>query len=102
MAESDAACMGPPSDPPDLHVVCAAATVDWFFKNFKDPAESTSRDEGDWVYIWGGPYYARDELEYAFPNVDERTIEAAVLRIEEEDWEWAPASRRMRPENNTV
>jgi hypothetical protein len=100
--ENEAWDMGPPSDPPDLHEVCVEAMVDWFFKNFEDPAESTPRDEGDWVYIWGGPYYARRELESAFPYADERAIEDAVSSIEAEGCEWAPASLRMRLEEDSA
>src|SRR5262245_40450622 len=88
--------MGPPSDPPDIHDLTNAdavdAMVDWFWANFEDPAESTPHDDGEYVYIWGGPCTAREELEEAFGAVaTEWAIEAAVDRIEQDGWEWAPA-----------
>ena len=40
--------------------------TDWFFSNFEDPVHHTPWDEGGYVYIWGGPYDAREEIEAAF------------------------------------
>jgi len=55
----------PPSDPPDVsamnHEDAIEAMVSWFFENFEDPAHSTPWD-GGYVYIWGGPYDAADEI----------------------------------------
>ena len=94
--------MGPPSDAPDIRGLAngraTTKMVDWFFANFEDPAESTPYD-GGYVYIWGGPYDAREELNEAFGVVaTERAIEAAVEQIENEGFEWAPASSRVQPE----
>jgi hypothetical protein len=93
---------GPPSDPPDIRgLTNGRATkkmADWFLANFENPAESTPRD-GGYVYIWGGPYNAREELDEAFGVVaTERAIEAAVEQIENEGFEWAPALSRIQPE----
>jgi hypothetical protein len=95
--------MGPPSSPPDISKMkCAIAVdamVEWFFSNFEDPAERTPWDEGKYVYIWGGPYDAREELYAAFgAAASERAIDAAVDRIEEDGFEWAPSGSRMQPE----
>ena len=81
------------------HAAAVEAMVEWFFTNFEDPAERTPWDEGEYVFIWGGPYYARDELEDAFGGVaTERAIAAAVDRIEEEGDLWVPSGSRMLPE----
>jgi hypothetical protein len=95
--------MGPPSDPPNLRRKSRNRAVDlmvrWFLANFEDPVENTSRDSGEWVYIWGGPYNARQELAAAFGDeATEQALEEAAARIEEEGWEWAPSDSRMRPE----
>ncbi len=36
----------------------------WFHSNFEDPAQETPYNsrEGGYLYIWGGPYNAHDEL----------------------------------------
>jgi|SRR6516162_4533382 len=98
--------MGPPSNPPDIRGLddddAATKMVDWFLTNFENPAENTPWDEGEYVFIWGGPYDARDELEEVFGKLATKAaIEAAVEQIEDgEDGslEWAPASSRMQPE----
>jgi len=44
---------------------------EWFDWNFEDPAEMTPHDssEGGYIYIWGGPYDAQDELYGRFGEV---------------------------------
>jgi hypothetical protein len=97
--------VGPPSDAPDvadlLDALDAAeesvvdVMVEWFFSNFVDPVHNTPWDEGEYIYIWGGPYYAREELEDAFPNIPERLIGIAVGRVENEGGpEWSPSDSR--------
>ena len=100
---NDSLDMGPPSPRPDLrgmkHTAAVKAMVEWFLINFEDPAERTPWDEGEYVFIWGGPCYARDELENAFGGVaTERAIVAAVDRIEKEGDLWVPSGLRMQPE----
>jgi hypothetical protein len=95
--------MGPPSAPPDIRGKDHSAAVDlmvhWFFQNFEDPVLTTPWDEGEYVFIWGGPYYARDEIEYAFGNVaSEQLIEEVTNKIEEDGFEWAPSDARIMPE----
>jgi hypothetical protein len=73
--------------------------VEWFFTNFEDPAEETPHDEGEYVYIWGGPFDAREQLDDTFGAAATKlAIEAALKRIEEHGWEWAPAGSRMQLE----
>jgi hypothetical protein len=101
--------MGPPSKPPSIRETIIEMMVAWFFENFENPAERTPYDEGCYVWIWGGPCDAREELYEAFSGQlaaafglkkTEKLIEAAVERIEEEDGndEWAPSGNRMQPE----
>lgn len=43
----------------------------WFFQHYEDPAEHTPYEsrEGGYIYIWGGPYEAIEELETEFGNL---------------------------------
>lgn len=79
------------------------ALCDWFRWNYEDPVEETPWDGEDktYVYIWGGPYDAKEELYGRFDGVvDEVAIEAAAGAIQSDGtWEWAPAGRRVRPED---
>ena len=95
--------LGPPSPCPDIremnHDDVVEAMVGWFFANFEDPAENTPWNDGEYVFICGGPYEARDELEDAFGQVaSDRAIAAAIDRIEEEGDMWVPSGSRMLPE----
>jgi hypothetical protein len=98
--------MGPTSAAPDLRGMkfddTVDAVVDWFFTNFEDPAESTPYQsaEGGYIYIWGGPYDAREEIDGAFASIGENVIDAAVERIEQDGYEWAPSQSRMAEEIN--
>ena len=91
----------PPSSCPDVRNLdddaAVETMVEWFQANFEDPAEGTPFDEGEYVFIWGGPYDAREELECAFSTAPEHVIKMAVERIEEDGWEWAPAQSRIQP-----
>jgi hypothetical protein len=94
---------GATSAPPELgglgHDEAVKSILEWFHDNFEDPAESTPWDEGEYIYIWGGPYGAREEINAAFSDrVAERTIEAAIEQVERRGCVWAPSYRRMRPE----
>ena len=105
--------MGAPSTPPDISKMrfdeVVEAMVEWFFHNFEDPAENTPFEsaEGGYQWIWGGPCDATEELEDAFgksledtfgETMHTRALKAAVDRIEEDNWEWAPSSSRMQEE----
>lgn len=65
----------------------------WFFENFEDPAERTPYEsaEGGYIWIWGGPYDAREELENEFSDsVPEDVINELVDELEGCCYEWAP------------
>jgi len=71
--------------------------VDWFLTNYEHPAESTPHDEGDYVYIWGGPVDEDEEVLSQFDGVfAPALIEAAVkkLRDEHDVYEWVPVPSR--------
>jgi hypothetical protein len=78
---------------------------EWFLSNFEDPIHSTPRTggeyrDGEFLYVSGGPYDARDEIESAFDgSAPERIIEAAIKAIEAEGiYDWAPHSNRLQPD----
>jgi len=67
---------------------------EWFFGHFEDPAENTpyESEAGGYIYIWGGPYYAEEELFSEFRDIiPEETIEELVEELEEECHEWSGA-----------
>jgi hypothetical protein len=66
--------------------------VQWFFQNFEDPVENTPHDAEDgFVYVWGGPYNAHEELSTMFGGMaSERLIEEVVREVEKRGFEWAP------------
>ena len=68
-----------------------------FRKTFEDPAQRTPYEsaEGGYIWIWGGPYDARDELESEFQGVIpqeviDKLVDKLVDKLEEECFEWAP------------
>jgi len=70
---------------------------DWFFERFEDPAERTPYEsrEGGYIWIWGGPYDAREELESEFgDSVPEDVIEELADELSAQCWEWAPTPSR--------
>ena len=95
-----------PSPPPEefggLDVEGAAELiVEWFHRNFERPEESTPRDEGDWVYIWGGPYEHRDIMWDLFSGIaSDEIIDAAIAMLDREQTAWVPNSSRIHPEAN--
>lgn len=66
---------------------------EWFRQTFEDPAQRTPYEsaEGGYIWIWGGPYDARNELESEFHGlVPQEVINKLVDKLEEECIEWAP------------
>jgi REase_AHJR-like len=61
--------------------------VDWFLLNYEDPAEGVPY-EGEYIYIFGGPYDATEELFNQFPNVSENVIQQAVNIIHHNGIDW--------------
>jgi hypothetical protein len=92
-----------PSPPPeDFDGLTVDEAVDpiteWFLQNFERPEDSTPRDDGDWVYIWGGPYEHRDIIEDLLGGVaSDEIIEAAIDALDRQDTQWVPNSSRVQP-----
>src|SRR5437763_3773277 len=64
----------------------------WFFQNFENPAEHTPYD-GGYVYIWGGPYDAGEELKTEFEGlIPNDVIEELEFDLQDISWEWAPVA----------
>jgi hypothetical protein len=63
---------------------------DWFYANYELPVDVCPYDEGEYVYIWGGPYEAEEELMEKFGNVyDEEIIRELADELNNESWEWS-------------
>ena len=71
-----------------------AHMVDWFRRMYDDPVNQTPYDgeDGKYVYVWGGPFDARDELLDEFDGlVSDEAIQTAVSEVERDGTsEWAP------------
>ena len=66
---------------------------EWFRAHFEDPAERTPYEsaEGGYIWIWGGPYDAFDELYGEFGGtVADDLIEELAAELTGENPEWAP------------
>src|SRR5436190_22863895 len=91
-----------PSSTPNLNELRVDDVVDaivkWFFENYEDPANETPWTEGEYVYIWGGPYDAREELEENFYTTAPELLETALEKIEADGVEWAPSGWRIESE----
>jgi len=63
----------------------------WFFANFQDPVEETPYDsgEGGYIYIYGGPYDAKEELEGRFADIiPDDVIDKLADDLRNQSWEW--------------
>ena len=68
----------------------------WFYQNYEDPAERTPYEsrEGGYIWIWGGPYEAREEVETEFYDIiSEDVIDEVVTELDSQCWEWAPTEQ---------
>ena len=66
----------------------------WFEHLYEDPTNETPRDEGEFIYPWGGPYDAIEELEAEFGSIIsfERIEELAKDLEGDGITDWAPTS----------
>lgn len=63
--------------------------VEWFLENYKDPVHGVPWVDGEYYYVYGGPYHSDEELFEHFPDVDENIIIAASEKIDSDgtiDW----------------
>ncbi|WP_416048999.1 hypothetical protein [Cupriavidus basilensis] len=68
----------------------------WFFENYEDPAERTpfESSEGGYIWIFGGPYDAREELQAEFGDVIlDDVIEELVDELNRIILDWAPREK---------
>ena len=67
----------------------------WFRTYYEDPERETPVSEGEYVFSWGGPYSAVDELHHEFGSfIDEDRIGDLVVQLERKGtMEWAPTGR---------
>ncbi|HGL6714606.1 hypothetical protein NTJ56_20835 [Burkholderia contaminans] len=71
-----------------------AAMLRWFLDRYEDPANETPWDgeDGEYVFVWGGPYDPNDEIQARFSDVVDYPVMADVisdLHLMVGD-EWAP------------
>jgi len=66
----------------------------WFFERYENPVEHCPYDEGEYIYIYGGPYYASDEIHSEFDGVfPEKAVEEVIenLNLECNEWSGVPS-----------
>jgi hypothetical protein len=75
----------------------------WFREYYEDPANMTSRLEGEFVYLWGGPYDPLDELGNEFGDiVPEDRIEELAKELRQEHIKWAPTRKQRQIEEEAL
>jgi len=77
----------------------------WFFENYEDPVENTPYEsaEGGYIYIWGGPYDASEELQAEFSSiVPYEVIEELAEELSSESWEWTGIPEYEAPDGYYV
>lgn len=67
----------------------------WFLENYEDPVERTPYEsrEGGYIYIWGGPYDAHDELSIFGGYVPDDVIEELADDLSMDCPEWTSAEK---------
>jgi hypothetical protein len=72
----------------------------WFYENYQNPEDECPYDseEGDYVYLWGGPYSAEEELVTEFGEyVKNENIKTLVEELEGYCYEWSAISSPEDP-----
>lgn len=73
--------------------------VAWLRDHFEDPSFRTPYEssEGGFIWIWGGPYNAYDELFGEFHDIaTPRQIEQAIKIVQSDGiWDWAPGNKHQ-------
>lgn len=71
---------------------------EWFFENYEDPVERTPYEskEGGYIFIWGGPYHAHEELCVFEGFVDDDIIDNLASELSRDCPEW---TARESPED---
>lgn len=71
----------------------------WFRERFEDPAQRTPYEsaEGGYIWIFGGPYDAKEELLSRFEGVvPNDVIDELADDLRGENWDWAPTDHDDR------
>lgn len=62
----------------------------WFYENYEDPAENCPYDDGEYIYIYGGPYSADDIIHDEFDGVFPKTpINEVIEELNNECIDWS-------------
>jgi hypothetical protein len=64
----------------------------WFNENYENPVNSCPYEssEGGYIYIWGGPYDAKEELDSKFSEIiEDDIIQELVDDLENESLDWS-------------
>jgi hypothetical protein len=76
----------------------AAKIKEWFLRNYERPEHETPRPDGEYLYIWGGPYEPFDVIHVHFSELaTQEQLDQAVTELNEESFYWAPAGNRVLP-----
>ena len=66
----------------------------WFRERYEDPVNETPRSEGQYIFVWGGPYDANDEIQNEFSDfVPYHLMETLIAQLNHECAEWAPTPK---------
>ncbi len=94
---SDSECFGIPDDLPNEDKETQLDVMrTWFFENFEDPVERTPYEskEGGYMWIWGGPYDAQEELDAKFGGiVPDDVIKELSAELFATCYQWAPTAK---------
>jgi len=88
--------------PPEMQ---GAVMKQWFFEHFESPEESTPYDpeESGYIWIWGGPYDALEELEAEFSDVvGANLIKELATELTEESFQWSAIPEDEAPDDYLV
>lgn len=69
---------------------------EWFLENYENPAERTPYDsgEGGYIFVYGGPFDAEEELMMEFEDKVETDVIAELAReLDDESPEWTRSSK---------
>ena len=82
-----------------------AVMESWFRSRFEDPAVRTPYEtaEGGYIWIWGGPFEAEDELHGEFDGVvPDSVIDELAGELSDESWQWAPVAQDSDYDNTLL
>lgn len=74
----------------------------WFLENYEDPVERTPYEsrEGGYIYIWGGPYDAHEELSIFGGYASDELIEELAQELSYDCPEWTSVEKQSDYDDN--